>query len=92
MEFTEVQATEVMVGLKSGVSEAPNASEETASKVVDTSKAINAGGTSINMNLFWEDVFDYSTFNKKSPTPSPIPPLVHSHIHLSSPIVEPIGD
>lgn len=92
LEFSKVQDPEVMDGLKSFVFKDPNASKEVVSKAMDTLEALNAGGACINLNLLSEDVFDYFTLNRKSPTPSPIPSSGHSLIQPSSPIVEPMGN
>lgn len=76
LENAEVQATEVIAGLKSAETEASSIPEVVVSEVVieenlDTSEATDTGMTGINLKSILEDDFDYATLNHKSQTPSP---------------------
>lgn len=86
LEPAEVQAAEVMIGLK--IVEDSNISKEVVPETA-ASGTMDSGETCINMNLLYEDDFDCTNLNHISPTPSHILSSNKSLKHTSLPINKP---
>lgn len=77
-----------MVGLK--FIEASKVPGEVVSETIAPSEALNTGVTGIDLNLIFEDDFDYTTLNHISPTTLPIPSPNQSLKHIYLPVDETI--